>query len=783
MNLLNRLQLKDKLLVLGLLPAATLAIILSIYFTNTRLTDIDELLKQSEQNITVTLSKSSVYGVFTGNIELLDSLLQSVRENPDIAAVKISNQQGDVLSFFDKEISYSARQNTIHITRKIIIETANVNDEIHDMMLGGLTEKDDSIGVVTVTFSRHAAMQRQQSILINSFYITALLLIGIGLIAHQISRTIGKPILKLALAVDAIKQGKYAYQAPSNKNNDEVSRLEAGVQNMAAELKEHRQQLEHKIAEATKELEEKNLKLNNAQQKIIKAADAKSRFVSHISHEIRTPLNSIIGFLELIQTTPLNTEQKEMVSASLFSSKNLHQIVNEVLDIAQLQAHKVKLNKGNFDLHQASKAAITSLSTQASHKNITLNFNYDSSVPNFIKQDPLKIQQVLINLLNNAIKFSSEGSPITLRVFEDPSATNVITFEIEDYGTGIDEKDIPTLFDEFSQIGNGDGGKGSGLGLTISNHLAEALGGQLNVESRIHEGSIFRFFIPYEKADNTGPNNAPYNLSTEQDFNLDGLHVLVADDNEMNSLLLSKLFERNNISTSTVKDDQEALELSRIEKFDFLLLDLRMPFLTGDKILDKIRANTHNLNQQTPAIAVTAHITSGAERASYINSFDGYLTKPIDQVSLFSMMSNILHDLKELEEYAEQQKVAPIKKPPESLFNLSQALLTMNHDKELLCASFKTFTSELPNQIESIKRAINANDHSVAADIVHKIHGSAAYCGTNRLKEEANHFERILRNLSKATAGFIEHLFFDAVKELLSEQDSIVIRINVNPDR
>jgi two-component system sensor histidine kinase BarA len=776
MHVFNSLQLKQKLLVLGVLPAAVLAIILSFYFTHTRLADIDELIKENENNILATLSNSSIYGVFTGNTDSLDGLLQSMGENPSILAAQIINNNGEILSSIDKQTSSTVENNIIHLEQNIVVETPDLQDEMSDLMLGTPTKNQNELGTVSITFSRQAAIQRQQSILINSFYITALLLLIIGFAAYQIGRAIGKPILKIAAGVDGIKQGDYNYAAPESTNQDEVSRLAAGVEDMAVELKTHHQQLKNKISQATKELKGKNQKLRNAQRRIVQAADAKSRFVSHISHEIRTPLNGIIGFLEIIQTTPLSFEQKELVQASLASSKNLHQIINEVLDIAQLEAHKIRQKHVDFDISHVTQAALTTLTTQAQQNSVAIVVDIATTeVPQYLHQDPVKIRQILINLLNNAIKFSP-NSTVTLKIFPKSSVINELTFEVSDHGAGIAQKDMASLFDEFSQTNTACYEQGSGLGLAISHQFVDALGGTLVAESELGKGSIFSFSIPYKTASAPLPDKTSLHEGEENYPNLSGLNILVADDNEMNRLLLTKLFEGKNITIRHAVDGQTAIDLSQEKIFDLLVLDLRMPVYSGTQVLEAIRSDKENTNKSTPAIAITAHITSGTERAELINSFDGYLTKPINSAYLFSMIDKIVHDSRALDTMLSQRTKSNNSKSS-AIFDLNKALSAMNQDKALLKSCLNRFITELSEDLVLIKELVRLGDYEDAAEKVHKVHGSAAYCGTFTLKKAAKHFEEALRNKVKPPSIVSSGNFYDAAFELIAQQGNIILQI------
>jgi len=773
MKLFNKLSLKIKLFILGVLPAAILAIILSIYFTTARLNETYELLQEKERNIAVALSKASVYGVFSGNKTLLDALLKSVNNEPDILNIKITGIDGELLSESHKTTSDSEKlaKDSLSITQPIRIENITMTDPMDDLLVGTPGTTDSIIGYLTLTVSRHSVQIRQQEMLFNSFYITFFALTLIGFIAYKIGQTIGLPILRLANDVKQLQRGNFKISALDTIDQNEITTLHHGIHEMAYELENNQAQLERKVHEATQELEDQNLQLSNAQEKIIKAAEAKSTFISHISHEIRTPLNGIIGFLELTQMTRLNNEQRKLISASLISSKNLHQIIHDVLDLSQFEAGKVKLKKINLELKKVIDDVLFSLSNQATEKKVEIIFHQDADLPKFIYEDPLKLGQVIINLVSNAIKFSP-NSTIHIKLKHHPSKSNHLNFSVIDTGIGISEENQLHLFDEFTQFDTRSFEQGSGLGLTISKHIMDALKGEISVESQLGKGSTFCFTLPYVpvKESSVGSINSgtQQNLSPE----LQGTHILVADDNEINRLLLTYILERQHAHVETANDGQQAAEMAKKRKYDLMLFDLRMPFKSGDQVLEGIRAIRQHINHNTPAIAVTAHVTSGIERANHINNFDGYLIKPIEQASLFKLITHLLsdnHDQSEPFFMANKEKNG-IDAP---LFDKQTALASMGNDPAVASLIINKFIKELPLQVNTLKKQLDHKEWSQAADTVHKIHGSAAYCGTKSLKFSAKEFENNLRNISSNNIDIAQQLFFKQVKDLLAQQQNI----------
>jgi len=671
---LNRLQLRGKLLVLGVLPAAILAIILAVYFTNSRLTEMHELFQEKEANLAAALANSSVYGVFSGDKESLTKTISSFVQEKDIQTITITDDKNRQLARVQKQFASRPNNDFVITKRPIIINSINDNDELGELFFQN-DNQSDVIGFVTIQSSLKNINQRENDILLNSLYITFLSLLIIAIIAYNIGKAIGKPILSLTKDVTQIKKGQYRLPPRRFSARDEISILSLGIRDMAHEIETNQFRQRRKIREATQELEKQNLQLSTAQKSIIKSAEAKSRFISHISHEIRTPLNGIIGFLDFIQQTPLTKEQQKLVNASIISSKNLHQIINDVLDLAQLDAGKVKVTKKTFHLRSMIENTLSTLAILATDNNVIIDYQHADALPTYIKQDPTKLGQIILNLVSNAIKFSP-NSTITIQLKLHNELPNQLDCYVIDKGVGISEQNLIELFKEFTQFENSSYEKGSGLGLSITQKIIAALNGQITVKSTIGKGSTFQFNVPFLTAEEL-PICTPFpdNLGDRAYMDLSGINILAADDNEINRQLLTHLLEKQNATIECVNDGKQAYEAAQQKKYDLILLDLRMPFKMGHEVLKDIRSNELQINRTTPAIAITAHVTSGIERANHINSFDGYLVKPIDHTELLHLICQLLNDANYIQKINEKATIKQgTSQQPIQAFNLQAAL-------------------------------------------------------------------------------------------------------------
>ena len=780
MNPLNRLQLKGKLLVLGVLPAAILAIILAVYFTSSRLTEMYDLFQEKEINLAVALANSSVHGVFSGDKESLTQSISSFVQEKDVLVITITDDQNRQLAQVQKQFSSKSNNDSVITKRPIRINPISDSDELGELFFK-TDNKSDIIGFVTLQSSLKNINQRENDILLNSLYITLLSLLIIAIIAYRIGKAIGQPILNLTNDVTQIKKGQYKLSPHRFSTHDEISILSLGIRDMAHEIETNQFRQRRKIREATQELEKQNLQLSTAQKSIIKSAEAKSKFISHISHEIRTPLNGIIGFLDFIEQTTLTKEQQKLVNASIISSKNLHQIINDVLDLAQLEAGKVKITKKIFHLKSMMENTLSTLAILATENNAVIDYQHDSALPAYISQDPTKLGQILLNLVSNAIKFSP-NSTITVQLKLHDELPDQLDCSVIDKGVGISKQNHKELFKEFSQFESSSYEKGSGLGLSITQKIIAALNGKITVKSSIGKGSTFQFSVPFLSAAppiSKSPINGLWNTAY---LSLSGINILVADDNEINRQLLIHLLEKQNATVECANDGKQAYEAAQQKRYDLILLDLRMPFKMGHEVLADIRSSELQLNHSTPAIAITAHVTSGVERANHINNFDGYLVKPIDHNELLHLICQLLNDANYTQKLkADEPSSQHSSKQSLQVFDLQATLSSMGNNPILVEQIVTKFLTELPTQIQTLKSALAKDDAEQAAEIVHNIHGSAAYCGTTLLKSCSKVLEKSLRNNSTNKIKSEVDNFFNQTTQLITKKDDIISSIQKSP--
>ncbi len=344
---------------------------------------------------------------------------------------------------------------------------------------------------------------------------------------------------------------------------------------------------------------------------------AKQRFLATMSHEIRTPLNGIIGFSELCMNEDLRGAARDHVHQINRSSHMLMSVVDNVLDYSKLETGNVRLDIAPLNVQECIQNTFAMIRPKAEANNVRLVSDLASDLPDSVMTDPYRCQQILINLCNNAVKFTHHGT-VTLTVTNEEGR---LCFAVSDTGIGIDPKVQETLFNPFQQADASTTRRygGTGLGLTISKQLAELLGGELKVESKPGSGSTFSLRIPYELF---AVNESRPDVNYE---NCAGLSVLVADDNEVNLLLARKMLESSGIEVEQCANGEAAVRLATDSNFDVILMDLEMPELSGSEATVKLRQE----GCETPIIAMTASDLESDRKACIDAGMNDYLTKPI----------------------------------------------------------------------------------------------------------------------------------------------------------
>ncbi len=397
------------------------------------------------------------------------------------------------------------------------------------------------------------------------------------------------------------------------------------------------------------ELKQTQQALEQAKEAAEQNAQTRQNFLTNMSHEIRTPMNGIMGLTELLAKTPLNPEQQELLHHIEYSSQNLLVIINDILDMAQLGAGRVRLEQVPFDLAEVLRASCQALLPQATGKGIGLRLQLPANAPSqpiWVMGDPFRLRQILLNLLSNAIKFTNKGQVLLTyqRVADlaDKAAdTARYQFSVLDTGIGISPDQLQQLFEPFTQASASTAREygGSGLGLSISRGLAELLGGELTAESRPGHGSTFRLVLELPAAPTP---DLALQVPLPDYQRLSGHHILLTEDNAVNQLLVRTMLQGWGLKVDTASSGAEALALFREHHYSLVLMDIQMPGMDGVATTRLLRQHPDPVRAATPVVALTAHAMPGDAERYRTAGLDDYLSKPFREAALFEVMAGLL---------------------------------------------------------------------------------------------------------------------------------------------
>lgn len=452
---------------------------------------------------------------------------------------------------------------------------------------------------------------------------------------------------------------------------------------------------------------------------------AKEMFLANMSHEIRTPMNGILGMAELISRTNLDETQKKHVKLIKNSADNLLVIINDILDMAKIESGKLTMEQIPFDICDVIKNAIQTLTYKAEEKGIELKTYPIKLDHNIVIGDPFRLTQALLNLINNAIKFTENGSvEISGRV--PCSNAEEITFEftVQDTGIGIPKDKLDTIFEGFTQASLDTSRKygGTGLGLTISKNLIQMQGGNIWVESTIGKGSKFIFSITYKKGDST---SIEHKIKSE--INIQELHklkVLLAEDNEVNQYFAKTLMDEIGLEVDIANNGIEALEYFEKNVYDLILMDIQMPHMGGIEATSKIRKHKNKVKSQTPIIALTANALVGDAEKYLKAGMDDYISKPFNRETLFRKIQLHTNSTNSKALYEERSEMVVLKSDNANLPNYEHLENNFLNNTAFLKKILTIFIETTPDIVEELKLNTKNNDYPKIQATAHKLKAS-----------------------------------------------------------
>lgn len=524
-----------------------------------------------------------------------------------------------------------------------------------------------------------------------------------------------------------------------------------------------------------------------------KSAKAKTIFLSNMSHEIRTPLNVILGLTSILQKSEFSNPEVDQknLDGIQFSAENLLVLVNDILDFSKIEAGKLTWQKTDFNIIELITNISRGFRIKANEKGLIYKTSIDPSIPKFIIGDQFRLNQILTNLLGNAIKFTKKGEiSIDIKVEKKESDTITLHFSVKDSGIGIPQDKLDNIFSSFYQVHEPGKNKneGTGLGLSISKQLIELQGGSLQAESTPNVGSNFAFSIAYKISklkslkQATGPTTKT-NISQD----VSGMRVLIVEDNKMNQFFIKQVFSNWNIKADIAENGKIALEKLDGNAYDLILMDMHMPVMDGPETTTQIRNSSDPNVKNIPIVACSADVFPESKKMAIESGMNFYLTKPISENALEELLFSLKSIIKRpppLSKESISMESEHTSSTAGNLCDLSSLYETFSGDKETVLTVLAIFLEETPIDYAKLQLAVKEENLQVISEIAHKLKSSFKTLG---ISDKALILEQMEQSGKlDGNPSFIKELMTsldDAYPEIISEIKKEIENLNILTNR
>lgn len=663
-----------RILTLALTPTLLVCLLLGFFFINNHIQDSEDSLMSRGKTIATHLALASEYGIITLDNSTLQEMAQAARDNDkELLAVAIYDQNNRILTsvgaaeYLSKmsiqsphDLTQIGAQSSLmryahveHLDEGVVFHAPILSKfpEDHESWRTNVKSNTEVLGYVAVLMSQDFSLLSRYSTIITTIIISLIgLLIG-GFLARRMSSSVTEPIVSMAKGVDKIKDGKLDTRISSDASA-ELKTLQDGINLMAESMEHNQEEMQQAVDQATEDLREtletlevNNLELDIARRQAVEASRIKTEFLANMSHEIRTPMNGVIGFTDLLLKTELNNKQKDFLFDIKRSASGLLSIIDDILDYSKIEAGKMSFERYPFDLRECVDDVFKILGPNASQKGIELVSLIYSDVPKALLGDPIRIKQIITNLLNNAVKFTKAGSVELYAEVESEGKKGLkLKIQVKDSGIGLTKEQQSNLFKAFSQADSSTTREfgGTGLGLVISKSLVEKMGGTIGVESNEGEGSTFWFTLQCERAESLPEDG----LTGEF---LAAKSVLVFDPHPATRLSLTQMLE----------DWQ--MQVRSFEKIDDLMTEVDLYAQSGKNVdliiiggqrfrrrMQRIEHICDKVNNQLGCPVITFSTSSDVDFLEHLSTLgvSRAMEKPITYRALYNSLIELLRSNK-----------------------------------------------------------------------------------------------------------------------------------------
>jgi signal transduction histidine kinase/CheY-like chemotaxis protein/HPt (histidine-containing phosphotransfer) domain-containing protein len=474
-------------------------------------------------------------------------------------------------------------------------------------------------------------------------------------------------------------------------------------------------------------------KLNISEKNVREAARVKENFMANMSHEIRTPLNAILGFTNLLQRNKLGDDSQEFVQAIQKSGESLLNIINDILDLSKIEAGMMRIESMPFSIRGLVNSVITMFATKANEKKLKLFDNVDETIPDNLEGDAVRLTQILVNLIGNALKFTEKGS-ITINISNEGITEDIVKtgIAITDTGIGIEKEKLQYIFERFQQAEDSVTRKygGTGLGLSIVKDLVTLQKGNIEVTSTPGKGTTFYLTLNYKISPELTQKSSSGKIITGHYFAFQKVSILVVEDNEINQNLIKHLFNNWHLNFDLANNGKEAINKLKAGKYDLILMDIQMPAMDGYTATREIR---ENLKLDTPIIAMTAHAMAGEREKCLSYGMNEYISKPIREAQLHKLVDQFTKKNKNTYWPKETEKKSSGNNFQYINLNYMKEVSLGNHEYEKLIT--EQFIEAIPAELNEIRAAWHNQEFHQLRYLAHNMKTSISVMQLNEMMQ------------------------------------------------